>query len=51
MALIENELATANLPTRHVLDLGCGTGLYLEYCLPDGYVGIDLSKAMIRVAQ
>lgn len=27
VALIENELATANLPTRNVLDLCCGTGL------------------------
>ena len=51
VSLIENELATANLPTQNVLDLGCGTGLYLEYCSPDGYVGLDLSKAMIRVAQ
>ena len=46
VALIENGLATANMPTRNVLDIGCGTGLYLEYCSPDGYVGLDLSKAM-----
>ena len=46
VALIENALICANLPTRNVLDLGCGTSLYLEYVTPDGYVGIDLSKAM-----
>ena len=51
IALIENELATANLPTRNVLDLGCGTGLYLEYCQPEGYIGVDLSVGMLAVAR
>jgi len=47
---IENELATASLSTRNVLDLGCGTGLYLEYVKPEGYIGIDLSFGMLQVA-
>ena len=51
VALIENELATANLPTRNVLDLGCGTGLYLDYCQPSGYVGLDISQDMLAVAR
>ncbi len=51
VALIENALICAKLPTQNVCDLGCGTGLYLEYCSPDGYVGLDVSKEMIRVAQ
>ena len=51
IALIENELATANLPTRNVLDLGCGTGLYLDYCQPSGYVGLDISQGMLAVAR
>lgn len=48
---IENELAIRDLPTRNVLDLGCGTGLYLEYCQPKGYVGLDLSLGMLSVAR
>ena len=51
VALIENELATMRLPTRNVLDLGCGTGLYLEYCQPSGYIGLDISTGMLAVAQ
>lgn len=51
VALIENRLATTSLPTGNVLDLGCGTGLYLEYCQPFGYVGVDLSAGMLNVAQ
>lgn len=50
VALIENKLATANLPTRNVLDLGCGTGLYHDYCRPEGYIGVDLSAGMLAVA-
>lgn len=30
-----------------VLDIGCGTGLLLDYARPDAYVGIDPSKRMI----
>jgi ubiquinone/menaquinone biosynthesis C-methylase UbiE len=48
---IENELATMNLPARNVLDLGCGTGLYLEYCQPSVYVGLDISEGMLSVAR
>lgn len=36
---------------RRVLDLGCGTGLYLDHIRPHQYVGIDASSEMIRVAQ
>jgi ubiquinone/menaquinone biosynthesis C-methylase UbiE len=44
------------LPTvndRRVLDLGCGTGRWLEYLLANGAsggVGVDSSAAMLRVA-
>lgn len=31
-----------------VLDIGCGTGLLLDYVKPDGYVGIDPSGEMLR---
>jgi len=51
VACIENELACANLPTGNVLDIGCGTGLYLEYRQPKGYVGVDISSGMIAQAQ
>ena len=34
-----------------VLDLGCGTGLYLERCQPLGYVGTDISPGMIARAR
>jgi ubiquinone/menaquinone biosynthesis C-methylase UbiE len=51
LAEIENTLATTNLPTKNVLDLGCGTGLYLEYCQPDGYIGLDISSGMFNVAR
>lgn len=33
-----------------MLDLGCGTGLLLEYCNPPDYVGVDISRAMLAVA-
>lgn len=32
---------------KRVLDLGCGTGLLLDLCEPDGYVGIDVSQPML----
>ena len=51
VSLIENRLATANLPTCNVLDWGCGTGLYLDYCRPSGYIGLDISQGMLAVAR
>jgi len=32
-----------------VLDIGCGTGLFLDYCSPKNYLGIDPSAGMLRV--
>jgi len=34
----------------NVLDLGCGTGLCLEYRSPTRYSGIDVSQGMLRRA-
>ena len=31
-----------------VLDVGCGTGLFLDYKSPDQYTGIDISSGMIN---
>lgn len=31
-----------------VLDIGCGTGLLLDYCNPESYTGIDISGAMLE---
>lgn len=31
-----------------VLDVGCGTGLFLDYTTPDEYLGIDESENMLR---
>ena len=30
-----------------VLDVGCGTGLFLDYVKPDAYLGVDPSTGMI----
>lgn len=32
-----------------VLDIGCGTGLLLDYLAPDEYTGIDPSAGMLRI--
>lgn len=49
--LVENEIVFGLIPRDgHVLDLGCGTGLYLEYCHPNGYVGLDISPNMLEIA-
>ncbi len=34
-----------------VLDIGCGTGLLLDYVRPDQYVGIDISAKMLEMAR
>ena len=31
-----------------VLDVGCGTGLFLEHAIPEDYVGIDISSGMLK---
>jgi len=51
VACVENLRACGDLPTGNVLDIGCGTGLYLEYRQPKGYVGVDISSGMIAQAQ
>lgn len=58
VARVENEtvfamVRKAGCDRGHVLDLGCGTGLFLEYC-PIGlrnYTGIDVSSGMLAVAR
>lgn len=34
-----------------VLDIGCGTGLLLDYITPEDYIGTDISGAMLEVAR
>lgn len=34
---------------QRVLDIGCGTGLLLDYLTPDAYTGIDPSHAMLDI--
>lgn len=34
-----------------VLDIGCGTGLFLDHVRPDSYLGIDPSRAMLERLQ
>lgn len=39
---------------RHILDLGCGTGLYLDLfpgTTAESYAGVDISSEMIRIAR
>jgi len=50
--LVENRIAFSLVPCNgHILDLGCGTGLYLEYCHSNGYIGLDISPKMLEVAR
>lgn len=50
--LAENQVTFGLIPQGgHILDLGCGTGLYLEYCQPGNYVGLDISSNMLGVAR
>jgi len=36
-------------PCGRILDIGCGTGLFLEYFKTESYVGIDISNKMLEV--
>ena len=38
-----------DLSDKRVLDVGCGTGLLLDYARPGGYTGIDPSGAMLAL--
>ena len=54
----ESELETAgvishlhpHIECKRILDIGCGTGLFLDKCFirPDHYIGIDPSKVMLE---
>lgn len=48
-SLQENQALFAMLPPvlGRLLDIGCGSGLLLEYCTPDQYCGIDPSSGML----
>ncbi len=46
MILIESMITD-----KKVLDVGCGTGLLLNYFKIDQYLGIDISPNMIRIAE
>lgn len=51
-SLSENEAVIAalgDLSAKSVLDIGCGTGLLLDYVTPARYVGIDPSAGMLRI--
>ena len=47
------ELRAARLPSRVVVDLGCGSGIWLSRAARAGYqtIGVDLSPAMVRLAR
>jgi SAM-dependent methyltransferase len=47
----ENKLLFNKLGYEHgsVLDVGCGTGIFLDYEIPEAYVGVDISKTMLKV--
>lgn len=48
-ALSENEevIQAVGYTGGSVLDIGCGTGLFLDYVKPDEYLGIDPSREML----
>lgn len=46
----ENRAVLSYLPdieNKSILDIGCGTGLFLDYKNPSNYTGIDISKGML----
>lgn len=46
----EDKEVLAMIPdSDNVLDVGCGTGLYLQYRQPKHYLGIDMSRNMLAV--
>ncbi len=58
LARAENTLAfrlvqRAGCDRGQILDLGCGTGLFLEHApvAPERYVGVDISNGMLSVAR
>lgn len=48
-ALAENTqvIQALNYTGGRALDIGCGSGLFLDYVTPDSYVGIDPSREML----
>lgn len=58
-AITENEqlfefIQSSGFHKGNILDMGCGTGLFLEYMqdvLPTEYLGIDISENMLQKAQ
>lgn len=50
-SLLENQAVFAmigDMSGLSVLDVGCGTGLLLDYAQPASYLGIDPSEGMLR---
>ncbi len=45
--VVQNNLVDAG----HVLDLGCGTGIYAHFFPPDRYLGVDISPEYIAAAR
>lgn len=54
IAIYEAIRAIPNLADRKIVDLGCGTGFFLDICQvqfdQSSYLGIDVSEEMIRYA-
>ncbi|MBU1256387.1 class I SAM-dependent methyltransferase, partial [Patescibacteria group bacterium] len=46
-------LSQSNFRTRHVLDIGCGTGKYLKFLQTDGFKtdGIDSSETAVKMTK
>lgn len=49
--IIKNTLINNINKYDKILDLGCGTGLFLELCYNYNYIGIDYSDKMIEIAR
>ena len=52
-ALMFRSIRCAGCDRGRILDLGCGTGLFLEHApvAPERYVGVDISGGMLSVAR